>query len=62
MEKDGTLTIHNYRDRQNRFVAGGYMLAENGEKYDAEFQAAENSEAETDVPVSPEEAETGDAR
>ena len=62
MESDLTLTLHNYKDRQNRFVSGGYMLAENGEKYDAECQAAENSEAETDVPVCPEDANSGEVR
>jgi hypothetical protein len=62
MESDLTLTLHNYKDRQNRFVSGGYMLAENGEKYDSECQAAENSEAETDVPVCPEDANSGEVR
>ena len=50
MESDQTLTLHDYRDTRNRLQSGGYMLAENGKKYDAEFHAAENPEVEEHVP------------
>ena len=66
MESDQTLTLHDYRDTRNRLQSGGYLLAENGKKYDAEFQAAENPQVEEhvseDAPATSEVTVSGDVR
>jgi hypothetical protein len=43
MVMDGTITIHPYRDANNRLQSGGYLLAEYGSKYEQKFRESEDA-------------------